>query len=74
MIAPMRPPIQQPDRTTPRDAELRRARRFVAESLLGDEESNAPIAKVKPWRAWALCGWLVAVVVCYVVMLLSTRS
>ena len=47
---------------------------FVAESLLGDEESNAPIAKVKPWRAWALCGWLVAVVVCYVVMLLSTRS
>jgi hypothetical protein len=72
MIAPARPYTDTA--TTPREAKLRRARRLVASSLLGEEgrAASSPPA-IKPWRAWLVCGWLVLVTGYYVVALLSGR-
>jgi hypothetical protein len=72
MSAPARPHTET--RAADSDAKLRRARQFVAESLIGEDADPAPaVPAITPWKAWLMCGWLVVVVACYVVTLLSGR-
>ena len=57
-------PIQQ--REPPAEVGgIRRARRLVADRLLADDDAQRNVARVKPWQAWALVGWIVVTTAVY---------
>ena len=54
-------PIQQPEACC-RSAEMRRAHRLVASSLLTERSYPADgVPPVRRWKAWLFTGWVVVV-------------